>query len=100
MRTSAPITGGSAESVDIKVGDPIRLLIKAFSVILVGEWPRARPFHAGAPWGGSGPPVPRPPTVESGRSVVSSHSRSGARNAWGPIPSVGRKGIAGGLRLV
>jgi len=49
VRTSAPITGGSAESVDIKVGDPIRLLIKAFSVILVGEWPRARPFHAGAP---------------------------------------------------
>jgi hypothetical protein len=54
VRTSAPITGGSAESVDIKVGDPIRLLIKAFSVILVGEWPRARPFHAGAPWGAPG----------------------------------------------
>ncbi|HBE94906.1 MAG TPA: hypothetical protein DDW80_05625 [Desulfovibrio sp.] len=33
----ALITGGSAEGMGLKVGDPIRLLVKSFSVILVDE---------------------------------------------------------------
>lgn len=34
---TALITDGSAESMGLKVGDPIRMLVKAFSVILVAE---------------------------------------------------------------
>ncbi len=34
---TALITDGSAESMDLKKGDPIRLLVKSFSVILVAE---------------------------------------------------------------
>lgn len=34
---TALITDGSAESMALKVGDPIRLLVKSFSVILVAD---------------------------------------------------------------